>query len=418
LPGPLGGHPPKDTGRAWKEIFVQRHIAFFNFPAIGHVNPTVGVVEELVKRGHRVTCTVTDHFAPIAKAAGGEPVRYDSVFGDFYRAPLTAEENVGEGLRCLNESLSLVEQVAPFYEENRPDVIVHDFMAWGARFLAAKNDIPLIRTYPVFGANEHFSIREKFPVAEMNDPQMMDAVKKLAGVLPQFGLPADPMGFLSKIEKLGVIFLPREFQYAGETFDERFVFTGPCIAERPYQGAWQPASADRPVLLISLGTSARGWPEFFTMAIEAFGGSEWDVLITVGEHTDPADLGPLPANVDVRRYAPQLDVLRHARLFINHGGMNSTMESLYNGVPMVTVPQTNEQRANALRVEELGLGRLLAKEDVTVRSLREIADQVTGDASVTERVRAMRERMRSVDGPAVAADAVEAYLAEHLAEQS
>jgi MGT family glycosyltransferase len=390
---------------------VRHHIAFFNFPAVGHVNPTVGVVEELVKRGHRVTCTVTDHFAPIMKAAGAEPVRYDSVFGDFYRAPLTPEETAGEGLRSLNEATSLVEQVAPFYEENRPDVIVHDFMAWGARFFAAENDIPLIRTYPVFGANEHFSIREKFPVVELNDPQIIEAAQKLAGVLPRFGLPADAMGFLTHIEKLAVIFLPREFQYAGETFDERFVFTGPCIAERPYQGTWQPASADRPVLLISLGTAAGGWPEFFQMAIEAFGDSEWDVLITVGDHTDPAGLGPLPANVDARRYAPQLDVLRHARLFINHGGMNSVMESLNNGVPMVLVPQTTEQRANALRVEELGLGRVLAKQDVTVQSLREVAAQVTGDASVAERVRAVRERMRSVDGPAVAADAVETYLA-------
>ncbi|MEV7996338.1 macrolide family glycosyltransferase [Streptomyces sp. NPDC086077] len=390
---------------------MQRHIAFFNFPAVGHVNPTIGVVEELVRRGHRVTCTATEHFAPIVKAAGAEPVRYDSVFGDFYRVPLTPEEVAGEGLRVLDEGLRLVEQVAPFYGENRPDVVVHDFMAWGARFLAASHDLPLIRLYPVLGANEHFSIREKFPVAELNDPRMVEAVQALADALPRFGLTADPMAFLAEIEKLALIFLPREFQYAGETFDERFVFTGPCIAERPYQGTWQPASADRPVVLISLGTSARGWPEFFTTAIEAFGGSEWDVLITVGEHTDPAGLGPLPANVDVRRYAPQLDVLRHARLFINHGGMNSVMESLHNGVPMVTVPQTNEQRANALRVQELGLGRLMVREDVTVRSLREAADQVTGDASLAGRVQIMRDRMRSVNGPAVAADAIEARLA-------
>ena len=128
-------------------------------------------------------------------------------------------------------------------------------------------------------------------------------------------------------------------------------------------------------------------------------------------HTDPAELGPLPANVDVRRYAPHLDVLRHARLFISHGGMNSTMESLHNGVPLVVVPQSNEQRANALRVAELGLGRHLAREDITVQSLREAAAQVTGDTSVTDRVRAMRERMHAVDGPAVAADAIEAHLA-------
>ncbi|MEW2624999.1 macrolide family glycosyltransferase [Streptomyces sp. NPDC048106] len=390
---------------------MRRHIAFFNFPAVGHINPTIAVVEELVRRGHRVTCTGTEHFAPIVKAAGAEPVTYDSVFGDFYRAPLTPGEFAGEGLRSLEEATSLVAQVGPFYEENRPDLIVHDFMAWGARFFAAAHDVPVIRTYPVFAANEHFSIREKFPVAELTDPRMVEAVRGLAAALPRFGLPADPMGFLAHIERRALVFLPREFQYAGETFDERFVFTGPCIAERPYQGTWQPASPDRPVLLISLGTSARGWPEFFTMAIKAFGDSEWDVLITVGDHTDPAGLGPLPANVDVRRYAPQLDVLRHAQLFISHGGMNSTMESLDNGVPMVLVPPTNETRANALRVAELGLGSVLAKEDVSVESLREAAERVTGDPSVGERVRAMRERMRSVDGPAVAADAVEAYLA-------
>lgn len=389
---------------------MQRHIAFFNFPAVGHVSPTIGVVEELVKRGHRVSCTVTEHFAPIVKAAGAEPVTYDSVFGDFYRAPLTPAENEGEGLRCLNEATALVEQVSPFYAENRPDVIVHDFMAWGARLFGSKHDIPLVRLFPVFGANEHFSIREKFPVAEMQDPKMMEAAMQLAGLLPQFGLPADPLGFLTSIEKRGIIFLPREFQYAGETFDERFVFAGPCIAERPHQGTWEPTS-DRPVLLISLGTAARGWPEFFTMAMEAFGDTEWDVVITVGDNTDPADLGPVPANVDLRRFAPQLDVLRHAKLFITHGGMNSTMESLDNGVPMVVVPQTNEQRANALRLEELGLGRHLAKADVTVESLREAAAQVTGDPSAADRVRAMQEVIRSVDGPAVAADAIEARLA-------
>lgn len=110
---------------------MSSHIAFFNFPAIGHVNPTLGVVEELVKRGHRVTCTVTDHFAPAVEAIGAEAVRYESVFGDFYRSPFTPEANAGEGMRCLDEATLLVQQVSPFYERNRPDVVVHDFMAWG-----------------------------------------------------------------------------------------------------------------------------------------------------------------------------------------------------------------------------------------------------------------------------------------------
>ena len=386
------------------------HIAFFNFPAIGHVNPTLGVVEELVRRGHRVTCTVTEHFVSAVEAVGAEAVVHESVFGDFYRSPYTAEANAGEGLRCLQEATSLVEQVGPFYEKNRPDVIVHDFMAWGARFFAAKNGIPLIRLFPSYAWNEQFNIQEKFPLAEYSDPQVMDMIGKLTVLLPEFGLPADPMAFFQGIEKLGIVFMPREFHYDGETFDERFVFAGPCLGDRSYQGTWRPASDERPVMLVSLGTAATGWPEFFGTAVEAFGNSEWDVVMAVGDHIDPAALGDVPANITVRRHVPQLDVLRHARLFITHGGMNSTMESLHYGVPMVVIPQMNEQKANGLRVAELGLGEHLAKDDTTARSLREAADRVAGDPDITSRVNVLRDVMRATDGPGTAARAIESYL--------
>lgn len=387
------------------------HIAFFNFPAIGHVNPTLGVVEELVRRGHRVTCTVTDHFAPAVEAAGAEAVRYDSVFGEFYTSPYTEETISGEGLRCLNEATSLVDQVSGFYRDNRPDVICHDFMAWGARFLAAKEGIPAIRLFPTYGANETFSIQAKFPLAEFTDAKVVEMLGQLEALLPEMGMPGTtPMEFFSHIEKLGVIFLPRDFHYDGDTFDERFVFAGPCLGDRSkFQGTWQPTS-DRPVLLVSLGTAATGWPEFFPTAVQAFADSRWEVVMAVGDHIDIAELGDLPANVDVRRHVPQLDVLRHASLFVTHGGMNSTMESLYHGVPMVVIPQMNEQKANALRVDELGLGRHLEREETTVETLRKTVDEVAQDASVTERVRAMQSGMRSVDGPVVAADAVEQYL--------
>jgi|UniRef100_A0AAU3HMJ1 MGT family glycosyltransferase len=391
---------------------MSSHIAFLNFPAIGHVNPTLGVVEELVKRGNRVTCTVTEHFVPAVRGVGAEPVVYESVFGEFYRSPYTAEANAGEGMRCLNEATSLVQQVGPFYEKNKPDLIAHDFMAWGARFHAAKNDIPVVRLFPSYAWNEHFNIQERFPLAEFTDPQVMEMIGKLAALLPEFGLPADPMAFFQGVEKRGIVFMPRAFHYDGETFDERFVFAGPCLGDRSFQGTWQPASPDRPVVLISLGTAATGWPEFFSLAVEAFRDlTDHEVVIAVGDHLDAAELGELPPHFSVRRHVPQLDVLRHARLFVTHGGMNSTMEALYHGVPMVVIPQMNEQRANGLRVEELGLGRHLAKEDTTAQSLRAAVDQVTGDASVTERVSALGESMRAVDGPAVAADAIESFLA-------
>lgn len=390
------------------------HIAFFNFPAFGHLNPTLGVVAELVRRGHRVTCTVTDHLAPAIEAVGAEAVRYKSVFGPYYTTPFTAEAISGEGMRTLEDSLSLIDQVGGFYEDNRPDVILHDFMAWSGRFYGATRNIPVMRLFPSYGMNEHFNIQAKFPMAEFSDPQVMEMITKLDEKLPELGFPGKTaMEFFMELPKRGIIFLPRDFHYDGDTFDERFVFAGPCLGDRSgFQGSWQPASQDRPVLLVSLGTAATGWPEFFKTCVEAFSGSRWDVVMAVGDSLDPAELGPLPGNFEVRRSVPQLDVLRHADLFVTHGGMNSVMESLYNGVPMVVSPQMSEQRANALRVEELGFGRMLTRDDFSLEALRTAVDEVSADPTVADRTRAMGEQMRKVDGPAVAADAIESYLAE------
>lgn len=391
---------------------MSKHIAFFNFPAFGHINPNLGVVQELVRRGHRVTCTSTEHFAPAIEASGAQPVPYTSVFGDYYTSPYTAEALKGEGLRCLREATTLAEAAEKFYADDLPDLVVHDFMAWGARFFATKHNLPAVRLFPSYGANEHFAIHEKFPVAEMSDPLVMDMLTQLEAHLPSIGLEGtSAMEFLTHIEDLGIIFLPREFHYDGDTFDERFVFAGPCLGDRSaFQGSWQP-SGDRPVLLISLGTAATGWPEFFSLAVEAFRDSQWDVVMAVGDHIEVDRLGDLPDHFHVSRHVPQLDVLAHAALFVTHGGMNSTMEALYNGVPMVVIPQMNEQRANGLRVEELGLGRLLTATDTTVESLRKHVDEVHADQGVKDRVTALQATMRQVDGPVVAADAIEGHLA-------
>jgi UDP:flavonoid glycosyltransferase YjiC (YdhE family) len=73
-------------------------------------------------------------------------------------------------------------------------------------------------------------------------------------------------------------------------------------------------------------------------------------------------------------------VLRRAKLFITHGGMNSTSEALALGVPLLLYPQQVEQAIIARRVVELGAGRMIRDRDATPEGIRDaIGAVLAGD---------------------------------------
>ena len=207
-----------------------------------------------------------------------------------------------------------------------------------------------------------------------------------------------------------IVFLPREFQPMGATFDDRFRFVGPSVGGRDSEGE-SVREGTGPLLFISLGTSPLNCqPDFFRMCLDAFGGSDWDVAMAVGEQTNLADLGTIAPNVRVLPLLPQLQVLRQTAVFITHAGMNSAMEALYFAVPMLAVPQQPEQAATAQRLEELGLGRQLAPEDVGPDALRAAVAALHTDAQVRRNLAAMSGIVRSAGGAVAAADAIEARV--------
>src|SRR5207249_1008728 len=97
------------------------------------------------------------------------------------------------------------------------------------------------------------------------------------------------------------------------------------------------APDDRPVLVISLGSSYTDRPEFFRHCLDAFADNEWHVEMAVGRFVDPRDLGPLPGNFVVSQWVPQASMLTAASAFITHAGMGGVMEALAQGVPVIAV---------------------------------------------------------------------------------
>jgi MGT family glycosyltransferase len=113
-----------------------------------------------------------------------------------------------------------------------------------------------------------------------------------------------------------------------------------------------------------------------------------------------------PENFVVRPRVPQLQVLQDSRVFLTHGGMNSVMEGLYCGVPLIVIPQMLEQRITARRVEELGLGVALESDALTAGLLQQTAMHVISNRAIHARVQQMQQTLRHMGGARRAADTV------------
>ena len=97
------------------------------------------------------------------------------------------------------------------------------------------------------------------------------------------------------------------------------------------------------MLLISLGSASTTSVAFYRECITAFEDLDWHVVMAIGRYVDPNELDPLPGNIEVHRFVPQLSVLSQAKAFITHAGMGGTVEGIYHGVPMVAVPEVRDQ---------------------------------------------------------------------------
>lgn len=381
-------------------------VVFWPFPTYPHLGPTLGVAQELVRRGRRVVYAAPEQFRGAVTAAGAELLPYRIA-----PEPLEpgSSDPVDLAFGYYLAVLSGAGELADVLAADRPAALVHDTHLWGtAAGLARRLGARAVQSFPTFASNEHFSLRRAEAVTSggVEHPSVAvfwRRVVELADALGFGGFDRD--GFLAGHSDANVVFLPREFQIDGDTFDDRFAFVGPCPGSGPLEGRWNPP-VDGPgrVALVSLGTSPFGRDaDFFRSCVRALADSGHHLVLTVGDTADDG-IGPLPGSVEVHRWLRHPAVLRHADVFVTQGGIGSMMEALTHGVPLVLSPRNGEQEVNAARAAELGLGRLLPV-DLHPDTLRDaVAAAYCPD--VRARVDAMRDAVRAAGGARAAADAI------------
>jgi MGT family glycosyltransferase len=379
----------------------------------GSVMPWVDLAAELARRGHQVSFTTTDQFADAFKGDGLEVLRY----GPTAQAPV--RDDPGQFSRNtwrLDENSAIAEVVKARFTDTRPDVILYDSSAFHAGRIFAHNwQVPYVKLSGGFVSGPLYSVEvdvKNRPRAadNSNTSSLGESLLRTGRLICDYGpeIKTDDWLFMP-FEELTITTLPREFQISGDAFNEHWVFAGPFLGERDFQGHWSPPS-ENPVLLISFGSSNyKGQQAFLETCVSAFTGTDWHVVISTGPNLDPAELGSLPQNMEAHRQVPQLDILKKAKLFISHGGLGGILEALSLGVPILAFPQLPEHQIAGDRITELGLGRT-AELDINANDLKAAVFDLAADESTADSLAQMREHIRKAGGATRAAEEIELYV--------
>lgn len=388
---------------------TRTHIAMIGCTAPSHIYPSLGVIRELVSRGHRVTYAVGESLIGLVEATGAEILAHPSTLPE---ADGAWPEDAGAAMRIfLDEGIEVFPHLTDRFDHDRPDLLLHDIGGLPAPVLGVRYGVPAVQLSPTLVAWDGY---------EDDMAEVLDALKAsesgrayhaaFTAWLHDNGIERDAWDWLNKPEHV-LSLIPRVMQPNADRVGPHVRFVGPCLDPvRLADTSWQPPAGGRPVLLVSFGTAFNDQLEIYRACVKAFADSDWHVVLATGQHVDPADLGELPDNIEAHRTVPQPTVLAAASAFITHAGMGGCTEALWFGVPTVAIPQAVDQFGNAAILEQLGVGRQLPAEEVNAATLRATVDAVAESAEVAARLAEIRANLRAHGGVQAAADAVEDFL--------
>ena len=382
-------------------------IVFFCIPAHGHTNPTLGVVRELVNRGHEVWYYSYHMMREKIEAAGATFVSCDDYDME---QKLTAKDatRVGKDLAfstkiLVDTTLALDDKVCEDMKRMKPDCIVADSMAVWGKAVAMKLGIPFVSSTTTFAFNKYSAKIMKQNIGELFKMIFsMPKIQKDIARLQNKGYPVkNILDIIQNDDNTHtIVYTSPEFQPFSETFSDKYAFVGPSI--RPVTCEIE-KTRDK-LVYISMGTVNNDMFPLYQQLIETFAGTDYQVILSVGSLVPMDQFGKLPENISVYESVDQIAVLRKADVFVSHCGMNSVNESLYFGVPLIMLPQTSEQSGVANRVSQLGAG--IRPEKMDAASILNMVDSVINDGTYRKNAMAIADGFKRCSGAQGAADKI------------
>lgn len=394
-----------------------RHVALLTHFGNGHVYSALGLCSELVSRGYRVTYPTNSKYLHHIQQTKAEPVfigdyipdRTKEIKGPFDLPPMDPGwwQLVAPNIftQLTDVATWMLSRVEHFYENDPPDLILYDRFVFAGRILAQRMALPAIHIYSGFAHYKKFYIRENGIC--VNPEPLLEVGRLFDRYLLDHGI--DSNDSLWHTEDLNIYFIPKQFQFHNEYFDDNSCFVGPCLT-RSFHKCWNSKCDGRPIILVT-NTTGRYDISYFKTIIAALAESEYHVILSISEQqlTDET-FGSLPDNFEINTQASHLEILPNVALAISQGGTGNTLEPIYYGIPVIVVPSIPFHEEVAYRVDELGIGISIPGSELTIRRIRESVSRAVGSSEIIDRVKRMQQLFRLSGGAKLAADQIDRFL--------
>jgi MGT family glycosyltransferase len=421
-------------------------IGFVSMPLSGHLNPMTALARRLQSRGNEVVFFGVPDVEPFARAAGLDFVPYgeaeypvgsiDKVYSSV--ATMRGFEVVRRSCMDLNPDLTQVafDYLAEKLTTTGVEVLVVDAVHFFIELVPLSLSIPYVHIWTVL----HLDFSGATPPSVFSGPldsspeglnRNAENLRKLGAIFgplaevarsyaEKAGLQIDWNDPAATLSKLAVVTqTPKEFDFPGIPWPAKFHYAGPFHDDEgrgPVPFPWEQL-AGKPLIYASLGTLVNGLEDAYKHILKAVEPLEdVQVVLSVGKNISPENLGRIPSNTIVVRSAPQIELLKRATLCITHAGLNTVLESLANGVPMVAIPIGYDQPGIAARITHHGTGEFIELDELTTKRLRGLIEKVLQDPSYRERADYFRKVISKTRGLDVAADIIEQTFQKYQTE--
>jgi MGT family glycosyltransferase len=399
----------------------------YTAPARGDLFPLVPILAELRRRGHEVAVRTLAGAVGMLREQGFDAAPVDpaveAVEMDDWRARTPPGAIVRASRRLAERAPLQARDLERAIEEERPDALLVDLLAWGALVAAEGWGGPWATSCPFPLPLRSAGLPPPgpgLPPARGCPGRLRDrllrgpffaAFDRIA--LPALGALREERGLrpwqraaeLFTTAPLLLHLTAEPFEYPRGDWPSNLRTVGPCSWEPPGELPDDLAAVDAPLVLVTTSTEFQDDGRLISTALEALAGERCHVVAT-GQAG--ADARPrTPANATVLEFAPHGPILDRAACAVTHGGMGATQKALARGVPVCAVPFGRDQFEVARRVVVAGAGTSLPGSLLTPSLLRRRVREAVRRRPGAER---LARAFASAGGPVAAADAFERIM--------